>query len=67
MAHRKTQSGAFTRRFGREEGVEYLLLYFGRNSGAIVADEDLNFVTNILRRGGQCRLEAITGLRLALG
>jgi hypothetical protein len=28
MAHRQTKSGAFTRRLGREKGVEYLLLCF---------------------------------------
>jgi len=65
MAHRKTKSGAFTRRFSREEGIEYLFFYFGRYSGAIVTDADLDLVTKILRRGGQRRLEAITGIRLA--
>src|ERR1700681_303886 len=65
MAHRKTKSGAFTRRFSREEGIEYLLFYFGRYSSAIVTDADLDLVTKILRRGGQRRLEAITGIFLA--
>jgi hypothetical protein len=51
MAHRKTKSGAFTGRFGCEEGIEYLLFYFGRYSGAIVTDADLDLVTKILRRG----------------
>jgi hypothetical protein len=63
MAHRQTKSGAFTRGFSREEGVEYLFFYFGRYSGAIVTDEDLNLVTQILRRGGQRRLETVTGIR----
>ena len=45
MAHRKTKSGAFTRRFSREEGIEYLLFYCGRYSGAIVADADLDLIT----------------------
>src|SRR5260370_408136 len=67
MAHRKTKPGAFTRRFGREEGIEYLLFYFGRYSSAIVADADLHLVTKILRRGGQRRLEAVTGFCLAFG
>src|ERR1700716_2065193 len=66
MAHRKTESGAFTRRFSREEGIEYLFFYFGRYSGAIVTDADLDLVTKILRRGGQRRLEAITSIRFAL-
>src|SRR5579872_6731239 len=65
MTHRKAKSGAFTRRFSREEGIEYLLFYFGRYSSAIVTDADLDLVTKILRRGGQRRLEAITGVHFA--
>src|SRR5271154_4416861 len=65
MAHRKTKSGAFARRFSREEGIKYLLFYFGRYSGAIVTDADLDLVTKILCCDGQRRLEAITGVRLA--
>ena len=66
MAHRKTKSGAFTRRLGCEEGIEYLRFYFVRYPDAIVADADLDLVTEILRRGSQRRLEAITRLPLCV-
>src|SRR5580692_11427466 len=65
VAHRKTKSRAITRRFGREEGSEYLLLYVRRYSGAIVANTDFHFVTEILRCSGQRWLEAVTGFRFA--
>ena len=67
VAHGKAKSGAFTRRLGCEEGIEYLHFYFIRYPGAIIADADLDFITKILCRGEQCRLEAIARFRLAFG
>ena len=35
----------------REEGIEHLFPYVGRNAHAVVANPDLNFVAEVFRRG----------------
>jgi hypothetical protein len=65
MAHRQAKPGAFARGLGREERIEDLLFYFGRDSGAVVANANFDLVTEILRRGAQRWLETITGFGLA--
>jgi hypothetical protein len=57
MAHRKTKPRAFSRRFGREEGVEYLFLHFGRDAGTVVAYAYLYVVTEIFGSSIEYRLE----------
>src|SRR5262245_26717554 len=44
----QAKAGTLTRRFCREEGIEHLLLYLGRNAGAVIANSDLNFVAKVL-------------------
>ena len=34
----------------REEGIEHLFLYLGRNADAVIANSDLNFVAKVLCR-----------------
>ena len=65
MAHRKTKSSTFACGFGRKEGIEYLLFYFGRYSSAIVTNADFNFVTKISCRSGQSGFEAVANQLLA--
>ena len=63
VTHRQPKSGAFARRLGREKRVEYFLFDLVRNSGAVVANANFDFVTEILCRSGQRRFEAVTGFR----
>src|SRR3954451_5792587 len=42
VAHRQPESRAFARRFGGEERIEHLLLYFGRDAGAVVANANFD-------------------------
>ena len=65
VAHRQAKPGTFARRFGREERVEYFLFDLFRDSGPVVANADLNLVSEVLRRSGKHRLEAITDFRFA--
>src|SRR5262249_30104613 len=46
----QAKASAFSGRFCREEGIEHLFPYFGRNARAIVANPDLNFVAKVFRR-----------------
>jgi len=55
VAHRKTKSGPSPAGLVVKKGIEYLLFYFGRYSGAIVTDADLDLVTKIPRRGVSVR------------
>ena len=55
-------------RLGRKERVEHLLLHFGRDAGAVVADPDLHPVAEVLGRGRKGWLIAtVTSFGLALG
>jgi hypothetical protein len=44
----QAKSGALSRGFSREEGIEHFLLYVGRNAGAVVANPDLYAVAEVL-------------------
>jgi hypothetical protein len=46
----QAKASALSSWFGREEGIEHLIPDLGRNTGAIVAYPDLNFVTEIFCR-----------------
>ena len=52
----QAEPSPFTGRLCREERVEQLLLYLGRNPGAVVAYPDFHAVAEILGRGGKRRL-----------
>ena len=68
VTDREPEPGAFSGGLGREERIEHLLLHFGRNAGAVVADPDFDAVTEVLRRGSKGRLVVATiGLCFALG
>src|SRR5260221_10081518 len=69
VAHRQAKSGALAGRFGGEKGIEHLLLYFQRNSSAVVANADFDPVAEGLCGRAQGRLEALaaTLLRLSRG
>ena len=55
-------------RLCREEGIEHLFPYFGRNAGAVVANPDLNSVAKVLCRSRKGWLIAIAIVLLfALG
>jgi hypothetical protein len=56
VADREAKTGPFSSRLRCEERVEHLLLHFGRNTGAVVADPDLNTVAEVLGRGSKRRL-----------
>jgi hypothetical protein len=49
----QAQPSPFTGRLGRKEGIEQLLLRLRRDTGAVVADPDLDAVAEILGRGSQ--------------
>src|ERR1700724_3521480 len=67
VAHRQAKPGAFTRRFGREERVEYFILDPFRDAGPVVANTNFNLVSETLRRGDKRWLETIAGFRFAFG
>ena len=46
----QAKASAFPGRLGREEGIEHLFPDLGRNARAGVANPDLNFVAEVLRR-----------------
>src|ERR1700746_249680 len=48
VTDRQAKTGALSGGFGREEGIEHLLLYVGRNAGAVVANPDLYAVAEVL-------------------
>src|SRR5258706_4845997 len=51
VRHRETKAGSFTGWLGREERVEHLLLHFGRDAGAVVANANFDSGTKVLRGG----------------
>jgi hypothetical protein len=55
----KAKACSFAGRLGREEGIEGLLFYFGRNSAAIVTNLDLDVVTETSCCRGEFVLAAI--------
>jgi hypothetical protein len=54
----KAQPSSFAGRLCRKERIEQLLLHFGRNSSAVVADAYFNAVAKVLGRGRQRGLVA---------
>src|ERR1700730_3178650 len=67
VAHLQGKHGAFTRRLGREERVEYFILDPFRDAGPIVANTNFNLVSETLRRSDKRWLETIAGFRFAFG
>src|SRR5215471_14363014 len=64
----QAKASAFSSRFCREEGIEHLFPYFGRNAGAVVPNPYLYAVAEVLCRGSECGLIAIAIVLLsALG
>src|SRR5262249_491505 len=62
------KSGAFSRGFRCEEGVEHLLFHFRWNTGAVVANPDFHVIAKALSRGSEGGYEiAAIRFRLALG
>jgi hypothetical protein len=49
VANGKAKAGAFSSRFGCEEGVEYLLLHLGRDACAVIPNPEFypNFVSRL--------------------
>jgi hypothetical protein len=66
VAEGEAKTCAFAGRFRCEEWIEHLVLHFGRNTAAVVANPDLDAVAQVSGRGGKRRLVAITHLGLAL-
>jgi hypothetical protein len=46
----QAKAGALSSGFCREEGIEHLFPYLGRNAGAVVANPNLNFIAEVFRR-----------------
>jgi hypothetical protein len=65
VAHRQPKPGTFARGFGCEERIEYFLFDFFRDAGPVIANTDLNLVSEVLRRSRKHWLEAVTGFRFA--
>src|SRR5271157_3186764 len=67
VTEREAKSGALAGRLGGEERIEHLFLHLRRDAGAIVADADLDPVTQTFGRGSKRRLETFSAPSLALG
>src|SRR5580700_2782408 len=68
MTDGEAESGAFACRLGGEERIEHLGFYFRWDAGAIVANPDLDAVTEVFRGGREDWLETFgASLRFALG
>src|SRR5262245_15722023 len=68
VADGKTKAGALPGRLGCEERVKHLLLHFGWNAGAVVADRNFHLIAKASGRGRKGWLIAIaTGLGFPLG
>lgn len=67
VAHGKAKSGTFAGQLGREEWIEYLFFYIGRNARAVVTDADFHRIAETLRRSQQCRLKSCLTVATALG
>src|SRR5262249_46335082 len=68
MTERKAEPGPFSCRFGREEGVEYLLSDLRWNPGTVIADCDFDLFADVFRCCRKRRLVvAAVRLRFALG
>src|ERR1043166_2594742 len=63
VGDRQTQPGALPGWFGGEEGVEDLLAHGGRDAVAVIADSDLDPVTEVLGPHRHRRREAVANLR----
>jgi hypothetical protein len=49
----KTQTGALSGWFSREERIEHLVLHLRRNASAVVANPNLHAIAEIFRRGSE--------------
>jgi hypothetical protein len=67
VAHRQAKSGALPRGLGGEEGIEHFLLYFQRDTDAVIADPDFDRVAEAFGGGAQRRFEGFVAGFLALG
>ena len=66
VADGEAKAGAFSGRFGGEERIEHLLLYLGRDAGAVVADPDFHTIAKVFGGRSQGRLVvASIGFRFA--
>src|SRR5262245_45134662 len=64
----EAKASALSGGFGREEGIEHLILDLGWNPGAVIANPDLYAVAEVLRRGSECGLKRFAIILLfALG
>ena len=66
MADGQAKTGAFSSRFGCEEGVEYLFLHLGRDACAVIPNPDFHTVSQTSGRGHEGRLIAVAGLGFTL-
>src|SRR6202011_5730847 len=67
VAQGETKAGPFAGWFRREEWIEHFFLHFGSNTAAVVANPDLDAVTEVSGRGGKGRLTTIAvGLAFTL-
>src|SRR5579871_1931185 len=62
VAHRQAKPGTFARRLGGKERIEYLFFYLLRNAGAVVANANLDAVTEVSGRRGKGWLVAVPHL-----
>jgi hypothetical protein len=65
VAHRQAKPGTFARRLGREKWVKYFVFDPVRDARPIIANTDLNLVSEVLRRSGKHWLETVTGFRFS--
>src|SRR6516162_5881427 len=67
MTDGQAEASAFPGRLGREEGVEHLVPYLGRDASAVIAYPDLHTITKVSGCSRQRGLVAAVHLRFALG
>jgi hypothetical protein len=63
VADRKAKARAFTSRLGCEERIEHLFLYFRRHTGSVVANPDLDAITEASGHRCNGRLVSLTADR----
>src|SRR5262249_36071639 len=64
----EAKASALSSGFCREERIEHLLLYLGRNARAVITNPDVYAVAEVLRRGGEAGFIAFAVIPLlALG
>ncbi|MCY1241640.1 hypothetical protein D9M72_545520 [compost metagenome] len=62
MAERQAEASPLASRLGCEERIEHLLPHLWRDSDAVVADSDLNAVSEVPGHRRERRLITVTGL-----